>query len=517
MKLRISKIVFAAMALPFCSMADVTPAGLFMDHMVIQRETQAPVWGTADAGESVRVTGSWGESAKAVADESGKWSVMLQTPPAGGPHTITFEGKNTVELSNVLSGEVWLCSGQSNMQVSLKSTTGGKANVAIANFPNIRVFAVERKPVLQEAEDCGGEWRVCSPKTASKFSAVAYFVGRELHKNLDVPVGLIVSCWGGTYVESWTPWAQQADDSFALELRVPLEEKGKDYTPEKAQAKYQAKLESWKKKSAAAAGKKKRAPRKPTLQGDPRLSQNNPATLYNGMIHPLAPFAIKGAVWYQGESNCKTLARAEHYRVQLARMVTSWRSTWGQEFPFYSVQLPNFKKAQVNPVELDQSWAMIRESFVHAGINTPDVFTCSMIDLGEADNIHPRNKEDVGIRMGSTILHETYGQGTPTTPFMQSFEIEGDKVVLTFDFSGTGLVAKGGELKSFAIAGADQKFVWADAVIVNRGGVDVVEVSAAGVRKPVAVRYAWADNPEGCNLYSKEGFPASPFRTDEWN
>jgi len=497
-------------------LADIKPAGLFMDNMVIQRETQAPVWGTADAGEQVTVTGSWGESAQTVADKAGKWSVKLQTPAAGGPYTISFQGKNGVELENVLSGDVWLCSGQSNMQVPVRSTTGAAENIADANYPQIRSFAVARIPVLQEADDCGGEWRVCSPKTARDFSAVAYFTGRELHKNLDVPIGLLTSRWGGTDIEAWTPWTEQAEDSFALASKAEFDEKAKGYSPEKAQARYEQLLTRWKKKVAEAKEKKKRAPRKPTLGSDPHLNQNYPGNLYNGMIHPLAPFAVKGALWYQGENNAQDMAEAEHYRVQLARMVTSWRKVWDQDFPFYSVQLPNFKDPQVNPVELDHAWAMIRESFVHAGEITPDVFTCTMIDLGEAKNIHPRNKEDVGIRMASTILNKTYGKGTPTTPFMKSFKIEGDKVVIQFDDTGSGLVAKGGDLKTFAIAGADKKFVWADAEIVTRNGVEYVAVSSAEVKEPVAVRYAWADNPAECNLYSKEGFPASPFRTDDW-
>ena len=507
MRLKVSTIVCAGAALPVCAMAEVKPSGLFMDHMVIQRETQAPVWGAADVGEKVTVTGSWGESATATAGKDGKWSVKLQTPKAGGPHSITFQGKNSVELKNVLSGDVWLCSGQSNMQVTLKTTTGASKNIADANYPNIRMFSVERNPVLKAADDCGGEWNVCSPQTASKFSGVAYFTGRELHKNLDVPIGLISSCWGGTDVEAWTPWAHQVEDSFALAMKSKLDEKAQGYSPEKAQADYEQNLKKWENKKRG---------RKPTLMGDPRLNQNYPGNLYNGMIHPLAPFALRGAVWYQGENNAQEMAEAEHYRVQLARMVSSWRKVWGQGIPFYSVQLPNFKDPQVNPVELDNVWAMIRESFVHAGINTPDVFTCTMIDLGEAKNIHPRNKEDVGIRMASTILNKTYGKETPTTPFMKSFKIDGSKAILTFDYTGSGLVAKGGKLKTFAMAGADQKFVWADAEIVTRDGVECVVVSSAEVSKPVAVRYAWADNPAECNLYSKEGYPASPFRTDDW-
>jgi sialate O-acetylesterase len=459
-------------------MGDIKPAGLFMDHMVIQRETQAPVWGTADAGEKVTVSGS------------------------------CFKGKNVVELTNVLSGDVWLCSGQSNMYVPVRNAADAKADIAAANYPQIRSFTVANNPAKQEADDCGGEWRVCAPETVKKFSAVAYFTGRELHMNLEVPIGLLTTCWGGTDIEAWTPWSEQAEDSFARASKAGFDEKAKGYSPEKAQAEFESKVENWKKKKRG---------RKPKLQGDPRLEKNYPGNLYNGMIHPLAPFAVKGALWYQGENNAQDMEEAEHYRVQLARMVTSWRKAWDQDLPFYSVQLPNFREPQVNPVELDHAWAMIRESFVQAGKITPDVFTCTMIDLGEANNIHPRNKGDVGRRMASTILNKTYGKGTPTTPFMDAFTIEGDQVVITFDYTGSGLVTKGGgKLKTFAIAGADQKFVWADAEIVTRDGADCVVVSSSEVKEPVAVRYAWADNPAECNLFSKEGFPASPFRTDDW-
>ncbi len=509
-------VAAAGIAAAAITMANVRPAGLFVDNMVIQRETQAPVWGWGDAGEKVTVTGSWGNAATATVDETGKWSVKLQTPAAGGPHTITLKGNNTVELKNVLSGDVWLCSGQSNMGWPVSKSTDPAKEIANANYPQIRSFKVERNPSIEEADDCGGEWAVCSPDTVKDFSATAYFTGRELHKALDVPIGLLTTCWGGTCVEAWTPWTEQADDSFAQARKASLDEESKNYTPEKAQAKYEQQLKSWKKKAVQAKSPKKRPPRKPVLKTDPRLDQNYPGNLYNGMIHPLRLFAVKGAIWYQGENNTKEMAQAEHYRIQLARMVRSWRKVSGQDFPFYAVQLPNFKNPQVNPVEADNIWAMIRDSFVHAANHTPDVFTCTMIDLGEAKNIHPKNKQDVGRRMASTILDKSYGKGTPTTPFMKSFKIEGDKVVITFDYTGSGLVAKGGELKTFAIAGTDKKFVWADAKIVTRDGADCVVVSTAQVKEPVAVRYAWADNPEECNLFSKEGFPASPFRTDDW-
>ncbi len=479
MNLRVSSIVLAAVTLPFAAQADVKPAQLFMDNMVIQRETQAPVWGWADAGESVTVTGSWGESAKTVAGEDGKWSVKLQTPAAGGPHTITLKGKNTIELKNVLSGDVWLCSGQSNMAWTVAKLNISAEELNQANYPQIRSFMVESMLSLEEMDDCGGAWTLCSPQTVKDFSAVAYFTGRELHAQLDVPIGLLTSSWGGTCIEGWTPLAEQADDPYVQKKMPEMD--------------------------AATKGK-----------NDPRLHRNYPSNLYNGMIHPLQPFAVKGAIWYQGEANANSgMTSAKHYRVQLARMVTGWRKAWGQDFPFYAVQLPNFKSPQVDPVEEYNAWAMIRESFVHAVDNTPDVFTCTMIDIGGA-GIHPKNKQDVGLRMASTILNKTYGKGTPTTPFMKSFKIDGDKVVITFDCTGSGLVAKGGKLKTFAIAGADKKFVWADAEIVNRDGVECVVVSSAEVKEPASVRYAWATNPAECNLYSKEGFPASPFRTDEW-
>ena len=208
------------------------PAQLFADHMVIQRDTQAPIWGWADAGEPVTVTGSWGQSATTTADKDGKWSVQLQTPAAGGPHTISFKGHNHIELSNVLSGDVWLCSGQSNMQVPVRSANNSAHTIADAEYPQIRTFTVARNPTVEQADDCSGQWVVCSPKSIKVFSAVGYFTGRELHKNLNVPIGLIGSFWGGTPVEAWTPWAEQADDTFALARKAALDEDAEAYSPE---------------------------------------------------------------------------------------------------------------------------------------------------------------------------------------------------------------------------------------------------------------------------------------------
>ena len=511
------------MALAATSMAvqgGVRPSALFTDHMVIQRETQAPVWGWSDAGEEVTVSGSWGASATATADHDGRWRVNLQTPEAGGPHTLLFKAKTTIELTNVMSGDVWLCSGQSNMQWPVAKADNPDGEAKNAKYPNIRHFKVGDNPVQSPAPDCKGGWQVCSSNTVLGFSATAYFTGRALHKNLEIPIGLLTSAVGGTPIESWTPPSEQMNDPLAKGRKTRLDQEAQSYTPEKAQTQFEERLAKWKDNIAEAKTQQTKRPRKPRLQKDPLLSKNYPGNLYNGMIHPLHPFAIKGALWYQGESNAgmapQSMGASEYYRVQLDRMIRSWRKGFGQDFPFYAVQLPNFRALQEQPVQAEDTWPAIRESVTHTAQHTPGVATAAMIDLGQAKNIHPKNKQDVGLRMASTILNKTYGKDTPTTPFMKKFTVEGGKGIITFDYSGSGLMVKGDELKGFAIAGADKTFVWADAEIVRQNGADRVEVSSKQVKEPVAVRYGWADNPV-CNLTSREGFPASPFRTDRWD
>jgi len=501
----------------FTAMADVKPMQLFTDNMVIQRETKAPVWGWADAGEKVVVSGSWGESVGTTASADGKWMVKLQTPEAGGPYTITLKGNNTITLKNVLSGDVWLCSGQSNMAMQVAICINPEEESKNANYPNIRHFTVKRKATRTPADNCEGNWLVCSPDTVKGFSATAYYTGRELHKNLNIPIGLLTSAWGGTCVEAWIKLSEQADDPFAQKRKEGLNNQAKTYNPEKEKERFAKQMAEWKAKVKKARAAKKGAPRRPRLQIDPHKNQNYPSNLYNGMINPLLGFAVKGAIWYQGEANSQTTEAAEHYRVQLDRMIRTWRTAWGMDFPFYPVQLPNFKAAQTEVVEHKHTWPVIRESFTYVAQNTPNCATATMIDIGEARDIHPKNKQGVGFRMASTILNKTYGKETPTTPFVKSSKIEGDSVVISFEYTGSGLMAKNGELKTFAIAGADKNFVEAEAKIEKRGNKDVVVVRSDKVKEPASVRYAWANNPEECNLFSKEGFPASPFRTDNWD
>ena len=453
-----------------CLGGELKLSAIFADHMVLQQEMKVPVWGVAAPKANVKVTFN-GQEKEAAADAEGKWQIKLDELKASAtPSAMTVtSGDESQTVKDVLIGEVWLCSGQSNMAWMVGQSANPDEEAASANYPQIRQFYVDPKNLGASSI----AWSVCSPQTVKRFTATGYFTGRELHKKLNVPIGLIKSAVGGSRIEPWTPSVAPAMKE-AQESAKPKKKKGKKR------------------------GK----------------SKHSPGQLYSSMIHPLIPFAIKGVMWYQGEANGRKKSDGEKYRVQLDHMIRSWRKAWKDDFPFYAVQLPNRNTpAQVDPVGQKIAWAMIRESVVYVARHTPDVHTCTIIDIG--GDLHPKNKQDVGRRLGSTILNKTYGKGTPTTPFMKSFEIEGDKVVVTFDYTGTGLMAKGGKLKAFAIAGKDKKFVWADAEITARDGVDCVVVHSANVKEPVAVRYAWADNPVECNLYSKEGFPASPFRTDE--
>ncbi|NQZ58105.1 MAG: sialate O-acetylesterase, partial [Lentisphaeraceae bacterium] len=457
--MHLKKLFFTAItALSASAMADIKPARLFSDNMVIQRETKAPVWGWADAGEEISVSGSWGEVAKTTTNAQGKWMVKLPTPKAGGPFTLTFKGKNTIVRKNVLAGDVWLCSGQSNMAWTVGQAMNPDKEAKAANFPLIRHFAVTRNSTQQEAKDCQGNWAICSESTVKTFSATAYFTGRELHKSLNVPIGLINSSWGGTRIESWTNEKSQGNDDSVQALLNSMKRWGKNYNKEKAQRKLQEALVDWKKKKEKAQVENKKAPRRPRLQADPLKNANFPSNLFRGMINPLIPYAIKGATWYQGESNAKTHQQAQHYRVQLDRMINNWRNLWKQDIPFYFVQLPNYRKAQTQALESADIWPVIRDSFFYVNANTANTGMATTIDIGEARNIHPINKQEVGRRMASTILNQTYAIKTPTSPLYKSHKIDGDKIIVSFGFSGSGLLAKDAELKTFDIAGADKIF-----------------------------------------------------------
>ncbi|MBI5549086.1 MAG: hypothetical protein HY901_34815, partial [Deltaproteobacteria bacterium] len=472
---------------------------LFGDHMVLQRDALTPVWGWAAPGDEVQVTIA-GKAFLATADEYGRWLVRVGPFEAGGPYTLAIDGPRSITFEGVIFGDVWLCSGQSNMQWSVFGSSDAGAAIAASDDPDIRLLTVPMvclksprqtfPPRNVNTADAGCEiapnaspnapvWKTSSPASVPSFSAVCYFFGRALHEELGVPIGLIHSSWGGTPIEAWT----------STEALATIED-------------YHAALGA-------------RATAEPKQLGPKSL-----ATLYNGMIAPLLPFAIKGAIWYQGESNA---AAGAQYSRLLPNLIHDWRSRFRMgQLDFLTVQLANFHPQQVEPVQ--EGWALLRESQLHTALNDPRGGFAVTIDLGEAANIHPANKQDVGGRLAISALKNAYGRNVPGgvgSPLYSSMKIEGAKIRVSFANVGSGLMVgtKTGlspavedphaKLRSFAIAGASKSWVWADAVI---DGASVV-VSSAQVANPVAVRYGWADNPP-CNLYNREGFPASPFRTD---
>jgi sialate O-acetylesterase len=474
------------------------------------------VWGWDEPGAEITVEFA-GQKKTAKVKADGSWMVRLKSMKASAePGTLSVSssiGNQQSKIGNVLVGEVWLCSGQSNMAFPVSKATNFDKEQVAANHPLIRMFLTDQNASTEPLVDCTGSWNVCSPENVGAFSATAYFFGRELHKKLDVPIGLIRSCWGGTRIEAWIPMETLEQFPTVMADKAQEDEKAAKYDTTAAEAQYARQLEAWKEKVKQAKANGKTSPKRPKSPMHPHASQQYPANLYNAMINPLVPYGICGAIWYQGESNTSTMEKAILYRDLLEGLATSWGKLWKQELPFYAVQLPNFKAPQTQPVE-DSTWAFIRESFMGLHKDVPNAGMAITIDVGMADNIHPTNKQEVGYRLAQQALARTYKMGNvPGGPVYKSMKKDGNKVTVKFDDIGSGLVAKdGGALKTFAMAGADKKFVWADAVIVG----DTVVVSSADVAEPVSVRYAWADNPVGCNLFNKEGFPASPFRTDDW-
>ena len=493
-------VVFVIVLIPGPAPAEVRLPAVFSDHMVLQRQMPVPVWGWASPGEKVTVKLA-DQQAEATADKDGKWTVKIGPFEAGGPHELTVTGTKTLTIKDVLVGEVWLCSGQSNMAMVVRSCLNAAEDIQAANFPRIRHFRVARGSAYAPQADCRGAWAVCSPKTVSGFTAAGYFFGREVHKELKVPVGLLHSSVGGTPVESWTN-RNGLEDNPARAPQIKI-------TPEvlKARTEYAQVLKGWRDGLAASANprRRRRPPNPPKVLMD--LYRHN-GRLFNAMIHPLIPYAIRGATWYQGEANA---GRGYAYRKRFAGLIQGWRHQWGQgDFPFLFVQLPNYRKRNAQPE--DSSWPVLRESQA-VTLRLPKTGMAVTIDIGEAGNIHPRNKQDVGRRLALVALAKFYGKEVVHSgPVYEKLAIEGGKVRLHFQHVGGGLTAKGGGLlKGFTVAGADRKWVWAEAAIDGK----TVVVHSEQVPKPAAVRYAWAMNPE-CNLYNAEGLPAAPFRTDDW-
>lgn len=484
--------------------ADVKMPNIFGSHMVLQQGQANPVWGWADPGEAVTVAiGDQSHSAKA--SEDGRWQVKLAPLPVGGPHELTIEGKNELKLEDVLVGEVWVCSGQSNMQWSVGQADDADLEKLTANNSMIRLITVPQVGTQEPQDNFNGAWAVCSSDNVGDFSAVGYFFGRQLQETLGVPVGLIDNAWGGSACEAWVSRDRLASDDRYKALLDRWAATESNYDHDKEMAAYQAKRKAWEE-----GGKQGRAPGAPR---NPLTGQHRPANLYNGVLKPIIGYGIRGAIWYQGETNAN---RAYQYRHLFPLMIQEWRDDWDQgDFPFYWVQLADFMDESDQPQ--DSSWAELREAQTMTMATLPNTGEAVITDLGEAHDIHPKNKQGVGKRLARWALAKDYGKDiTYKSPQYKSMEKQGNKIVLTFDIGENG----GGSLDTFdvrepigfSIAGEDKAFVWAKAKVVGR---DKVEVWSDAVAEPVSVRYAWANNPV-CNLQNAAGLPATPFRTDDW-
>lgn len=473
--------------------AEVSVPNIFSDHMVLQRDQKNRVWGKAAASEKVTVTIA-GQSKDATADANGLWQVELDPLPAGGPHELVIKGSNQIKIADILVGEVWICSGQSNMQWSVNNSTNADLEKLAANNPNLRMINFPQVGT-QEAvwEHKAAQWKLTTPDTVGSFSAVGYFFGRQIQETINVPVGMINNAWGGSACEAWINRDVLAAD-----------------------AKYQPLLERWKgmetdfqtlsaKSDLTDEEKKKLDGLKNNMKGNQR-----PANIYNGVLKSHLGYGIRGAIWYQGESNA---GRAYQYRDLFPLMIDNWRKEWKQgDFPFYWVQLADFKEEKPEPGESD--WAELREAQTMTMSKLPHTGEAVIIDIGEGKDIHPMNKYDVGLRLARWALANEYKVNVPFhSPQYKAMEKAEKSIVLSFDHvAGGWRPFDVNEPRGFAIAGEDKKFVWAKAKIQQDGRI---EVSSPNVENPVAVRYAWADNPV-CNLFSKAGLPLTPFRTDDW-
>jgi sialate O-acetylesterase len=517
-RLVLSLIVLSALSLAALARAAVQLASPFSSHMVLQREIKVPVWGTADVGETVTVEFA-GQKKSATAGADGKWRLTLDPLEASAePRDLAVSSANreskieNQKLSDVLVGEVWLASGQSNMDFTVSKKPkpwAGIANedqeIAAANYPLIRMFTGQASKAYATQPRVGGEWLVCSPATVPGFSAIGYIFARDLQREIKVPVGIVTLSYGASTAEAWIRREALATNPPLQPMLDRFDNAYRTYQVNKPDAE---KLAQERKQFAADAAKAKAEgktpPRRPGNR-DPEQDQHNPTVLFNGMINPVIPYAIRGVIWYQGESIVGGDAGRALYPLVQATLIGDWRALWGEgDFPFYIVQLAGQEANSNSPVVREAQATVL--SLPHTGMAVTT-------DIGERTNVHPHNKQDVGDRLARIALANVYGRPIEYSgPRYESMQVEGGAIRLKFSHLGGGLVAKGGPLKWFVIAGADRKFVPAEARIDG----DSVVVSSPEVSAPVAVRYVWVNYPEGCNLFNVAGLPAAQFRSDKW-
>jgi len=517
-------ILVAATCAISSAAADVRLHNVFGDHMVLQRNQPIPVWGWATPGEKVSVT--FGDhTASATTNAQGYWKVTLEAMKADTtPRELIAKGNNTVKVVDIVIGDVWLCSGQSNMAFGMGACRA-EEDIKNTDLPMVRYRAYfECFAAKPNADLPAGNWHRIHPSTSASCSGVGFYFGRKIFKETGVPIGLLESTVGGTEIECWMPPESFRDCPKCSSIGKQLEEAVAQYK-EKLPTAVEA-MEQWIGPAKKALAEGREIPQPPRIPLHPNVDRGGRwvriQSLYNGMIHPLLKFPIKGAIWYQGENNGR---EGDQYIDKKRAMIDSWRKLWGHEFPFYFVQLAAWREPSDDPSGSEEGFQMLRDA-QRKCLAIPKTGMAVSIDVGEVVSIHPKNKLDVGERLALWALAKDYGKTdlVHSGPLYRNAAVEDGKIRISFDHVGGGLMVgrkegrkptvedAGGKLKRFAIAGEDKKWVWADAVIDG----DTVVVSSPQVPKPVAVRYAFSMNPQGCNLYNKEGLPASPFRTDEW-
>jgi sialate O-acetylesterase len=486
----VAAALFLLCSLPLC--AEIKLPALFSDHMIVQRQRPVHVWGLADPGENVTVSFR-GESRTGSADRLGRWNLYLAPTEAGGPFEMTVRGKNALTFHDVLVGDVWLASGQSNMEFPMRKVANSDVEIAAAKYPKIRLLLVKKTYSDYPRSDVAVvPWTDCNPASVTDFSAVAYYFGRDVYRHEKVPIGLIDATWGGTPIEAWTSLPVLTADAGLMPVfaaRAALMNKQEESL---------RLIEDENRQIEEARSAAKPVPTFP-WHGD--MNSWAPAALYNGMIAPLTQFAIRGVIWYQGEANSRLDLGPAMYKRVFPKMIQDWRSAWGEgDFPFLFVQLANFTSTNL------EDWATIREAQRKTLVlrNTAMVVT---IDIGNPEDVHPTDKQDVGARLALAGRAVAYGEAIEYSgPLVRESSSDGQALRVWFDHATGGLQTKGGGLRGFEIAGEDGRFYTAEAKIDGA----IVIVSSTNVPRPTTVRYGWANNPD-CNLYNGDGLPASPF------